>query len=213
MNAEGEKKRFFRFSLSYKNAPRALFLDRGPHTLSRARASSRSADPLASSICKSKRGGGFLHSVFSFFSSSSFFVGSIAIFQSCFGTMNSLRVDHSSLFCSRSALELALACVASAVLGAAAVAAVALLANGERRRRKKTETKTTTTESIGVEKKAAEFSTLAAPTKPVAAVNGVAPCCEHQGEHDENAAPSSPPSSSAPPSSKGDPFDARPRSR
>jgi len=108
--------------------------------------------------------------------------------------MNSLPADLHSL-CSRSAMELALACAASAALGAALVAALGLL-TGERRK------------SVIAEKKKADFLPFAPTTKPVAAT-AVAPCCEHE-EHDENAAPSS---SSAAPASKGDPFDARPRSR
>ena len=110
--------------------------------------------------------------------------------------MDPLPADLRSL-CSRSAMELALACASSAALGAAAVAALGLFA-GERRKKK----------SVVVVEKKEDFSPLA-PTKPLAA--SVAPCCEHE-EHDENAAPSS--SSAAPPSSsKVSPFDARPRSR
>lgn len=119
--------------------------------------------------------------------------------------MSSLHVDHVSL-CSNGALALALACVASAALGAAVVSAVALFA-GERKRK---------SSMVVSEKKRAKFPSLA-PTKPAVAVASVTPCCpahgrEHEHERDENAAPSSPCPSSEP-SNKGDPFDARPRSR
>lgn len=115
--------------------------------------------------------------------------------------MNSLfAADHASL-CSSGALALVLVCVASAALGAAAVAAVALFA-GDRQRK---------SSGVVVGKKKAKFPPLA-PTEPA-----VAPCYpghggeEDEHELDENAAPSS--SAAAEPSNKGDPFDARPRSR
>jgi hypothetical protein len=110
---------------------------------------------------------------------------------------------NNELLCSTSPWALALACVASAAMGAAAVAAAVALTAGEKR----------TKSSVGEHKAktllAPLTNTTTAKTKLTSAhaVAAAAPCCS--SEHKENAPPPGASSSSV----KGDPFDTRPRSR